>query len=369
MCGGVHVSMDVKNICSEKQSTANPMSVTSCGTGETNGTLTLATDCSGLESPALILKEMGIPFRSLWVSETCEHALKFIRNNCEPERIDRDITKRDVKSLPKNPDIYCSGPPCSLFSSMNVKEKKADDPRREMFDYVLETIEVVKPKVFILENVRSVYTCEKGNVWEEISTQLDDFCDYFWDHMVLDPCKHGDCPQSRPRVYIVGLRKDLGVRHVPWPEEKPLTRTCVSLLDTHILEGRKVAPCYWRQLKVWGISEDTMAVIEPNGSSRSFSPYAGKAGKVKEITDSQRASIARTEIASCMVSHDPGPFVPALKRHCTVAEMFRLQGYDDSKIRVPPGLTTCQMSAKIGNQMNGAILRELLSRLVPLVQK
>ena len=112
-----------------------------------------------------------------------------------------------------------------------------------------------------------------------------------------------------------------------------------------------------------------MAVIEPNGSSRSFSPYAGKAGKVKELTDSQRASIARVEIASCMVSHDPGPFVPALKRHCTVAEMFRLQGFDDSKIRVPPGLTTCQMSAKIGNQMNGGILRELLSRLVPLVQK
>lgn len=335
--------------------------------GATDRVLTIATDCSGIESPALILSEMGVPFRSLWVSETCEKALTFIRANCDPERIYRDITERDVLTLPRQPDLYVSGPPCSLFSSMNVKERKVDDVRRDIFNYVLETIEVVKPKVFILENVRSVYTCEKGKVWEEISTQLDAFTDYRWSHNVLCPSKHGDCPQSRPRVYIVGLRKDLGVRQIPWPDEIPLTHTCVSLLDTDVLEGRKVAPCYWRQLKVWGISEDTLAVIEPNGASRSFSPYPGKTGKVKQLTDSQRSLIARKEVASCIVSHDPSPFCPVLKRHLTSQELFRLQGFDDKKIVIPKGLTPLQMAAKVGNAMNGRVLHQLFLKLLPIL--
>ena len=329
--------------------------------------ITLATDCSGLESPALILREMNTPFRSLWVSETCEHALRFIRTNCSPERIDRDITQRDVRSLPKNPDIYCCSTPCTYYSSMNVK-RKADDKNRDLFAYVLETIEVTTPRIVIMENVRSLISCEKGEIWKGLSTDLDNMSNYWWDYSILDPCRHGDCPQSRPRLYLVMIRKDVGCRHVPWPPEKPLTKSCMDLIDKSITEGRSVAPVYWRFLSKWEIHPDTMCLIEPNGASRSHTVYAGKNGKVKELNEKQRASIARTEIASCMMSHDPGYFIPGLKRHTTTEENFRLQGYDPSKIKVPCGLTTCQMSAKIGNQCNGAILRELLSRLIPLLQ-
>ena len=42
--------------------------------------LTIASDCSGMETPALVLREMGIPFRSLWASEIDEHCRSFIRN-------------------------------------------------------------------------------------------------------------------------------------------------------------------------------------------------------------------------------------------------------------------------------------------------
>jgi site-specific DNA-cytosine methylase len=327
--------------------------------------LTIATDCSGIETPAIVLKQMGIPFRSLWVSETCEHALSFIRNNCAPERIDRDMKTRDARSLPKSPDIYLSGFPCQYASGLNVN-RRADDERRGIYEYVLEVIELVRPKIFVLENVRSILTVEKGKLWLDISTHLDDLDEYHWDHTVLDPCRHADCPQSRPRWYCVGLRKDLAVRNVPWPPEIPLTRGCLSLIDVNA-EGRRVAPCYWRMLERWGISQETLAIIEPNGAGRSY-PIYGKRER-KELAETQKRAIARTDVASCMVSKDPLPFVPKLRRHLTVPEMLRLQGFEPTSVRIPSGLTVLQVGAKLGNAMNAAVMRELLSRLVPLVQK
>ena len=87
----------------------------------------------------------------------------------------------------------------------------------------------------------------------------------------------------------------------------------------------------------------------------------------KELTDGQRANIGRTNISSCLVSHDPSPFAPSLNGHLTTNELFRLQGYDPEQIKVPSSLTQLQMAGLVGNAFSGAVVRELLRRLVPLV--
>ena len=87
-----------------------------------------------------------------------------------------------------------------------------------------------------------------------------------------------------------------------------------------------------------------------------------------ELTDKQRASIARTEIASCLVSHDPSPFCPALKRHLTTTELLKLQGYGGLDIKVPDSMTALQCASLIGNAFNGAVLRRLFESLVPLLK-
>ena len=99
--------------------------------------VTLASDCSGLELTPMIIKELGYNVQSLWVSETSEAALKFIRCNAEPERIDRDILERDHTNLPKDVDIYIAGAPCTAWSSMNLEckahvKKRTTEPTREV---------------------------------------------------------------------------------------------------------------------------------------------------------------------------------------------------------------------------------------------
>ena len=328
--------------------------------------ITLATDCSGMELAPKILEQLGYKVRSLWVSETSEHALKFIRCNADPERIYRDMTERDSSELPKDVDIYLAGPPCTAWSSMNIKQKELD-PRAELFEHCLATIDEVKPKVFIIENTQTLLTFNKRKFWQKVSAELDSMRGYRWEHTFLCPSEN-DCPQSRPRVYIVGVRRDLGVRHIPWPRPIPSTHTCLDCIDKHITQGRRVSACYWRMLDAWKIPHDTFCIIEPNGASRSHSPYHGKKGYVAELSNKQRASIARTEIASCLVSHDPSPFCPALKRHLTTKELLRLQAYGDVEVRVPDSMTALQVASLVGNAFNGAVLRRIFENLVPLLK-
>jgi len=328
--------------------------------------ITVASDCSGLDLAPLLLRNLGYACRSLWVSDVSEAALSFIRLNADPypEEIFRDIAHREEEALPKHPDLYLAGPPCTAWSSLNSKQEW-DDPRIQVFERILDTIDAVQPRVFVIENTRGLYHFHKGQTWTNVSYYLDNMNNYFWEHQVLCPSIHADCPQSRPRIFIVGLHKSLGARRVPWPPETKLTKTCMELIDTHVSEGRRVAPVYWKFMDRWGIPANTMGIVEPNAASRSHNCYKD----LKPLTLKQKESVARTDIAACVCAKDPGPFIPGLGRHCTAAEIARLQGYDDTQFTFPRGMTELQCVTLLGNAFNGAVLSELLRRLVPLLQK
>ena len=321
--------------------------------------ISIGSDCSGIEGVQTLLKGMGIPFKSLFVSEISELALKWIRLNGESDIIYRDITEREVEKV-SQVDLYLAGSPCMPFSSMNTR-KRLDDPRREVIEHCLEYVAVQKPKIFILEQVRGLLSCDQGSVWKQLSQELDAL-NYIWDHTILCPTKY-NCPQSRPRVYIVGIRKDLGVRTIPWPKEQKLQVTCLDLLDEHITEGRKIAPCYMRMVEAWGIDPKTKCVLEFNGAGRSYPKSKGK------LTEKQKSAVARTEIASCVLAKDPGPAALHLGRHLTPREILRLQGYDPNQFEIPHNMTTLQVSSLAGAAFNGKVLGSLLENLVPLLQK
>ena len=326
--------------------------------------LTVGTDCSGIDSPIFALRELGIPHKHLFSSEVDENALKVIRSNCQPKMIYRDILERPVEKVPYV-DLYITGPPCQSYSNMNIHKKKSD-PRQEVFETCIAYIDEHRPKCFIIENVRAILSAEKGKVWQRISQDLDAMRDtYHWEHAILDACDYG-CAQSRPRVFIVGLHRSLAT-YIPWPAKIPLDHTCLDYLDEEVREGRKLpqTSCYLKMCDVWGIPRDTRCIVEFNGASRTCSPYKNP----KQLTDKQKAAIARTEIASCVVAHDPSPAALHLGRYLNPNEILKLQGHDPDKIRVPPTMSSLQFSSLVGNAMNGAVLKALLRELVPLLAK
>lgn len=331
--------------------------------------ITVGHDCAGIESPLFALQQLKIPYKHVFSSDINEHSLSFIRSNTNPELLYRDITKRDVNDVP-HVQLYICGFPCQMYSRLN-QQQKVHDPRKYVVEAVLEYIEVKHPDCFVMENVKGLLSSRKGEDWRHITTRLDALRQFYvWDWKILDAQDFGT-PQSRPRVWIVGILKSKAeskVRRVPWPKKQQRSTTCLDLIDRTLTDGDPslcVSPCYIKHLKVWNILDSDEGLIEFNGSSRTFNVYKHP----KVLTQEQIKQIVKTDVSNTLISHDPGMCYkyPGGIRKCTVEECLRLQGFDPSLITVPH-ITSLQMKSLIGNSMCVSVLKALLDGLVQWVQ-
>jgi site-specific DNA-cytosine methylase len=247
------------------------------------------------------------------------------------------------------------GFPCQPNSVMNLK-RTDDDTRRDPMGKAIEYIQEKRPKYWVLENVTGLMHVGRGAVWRSLVDALDALDGYAWDYRVLDPCKHANSPQSRPRVYLVGKR---GADAIEWPDEVPLQRRCVDLLDADATSGQPAAPCYLKMLQTWGIDRSQPGVVEFCAASRAFSPYKDP----RPLTTAEVKQVLKPDVAPCVIKHDPGPYANHLGRYLTADECLTLQGFDPTKVRRPQ-VTPLQMRQLCGNAMHCGVLTRVLEKLL-----
>src|ERR1035437_7428628 len=81
-------------------------------------------------------------------------ACSSLRMNFKPEHVfEGDIGDFDLSKLDKV-DIVAGGPPCQPFCLGG--KHKTDDDARDMFPHAIRTIEKLRPKAFIFENVKGL---------------------------------------------------------------------------------------------------------------------------------------------------------------------------------------------------------------------
>lgn len=114
----------------------------------------------------------------------------------------RDLNADIDKFLPNfnDVDIVCGGPPCQGFSMAN-RQRIIDDPRNELYKQFLIFLSHVKPKFFVMENVRGM-----ASRWEEIKEDINKYLpDYAVDSKILLAENFG-VPQHRERFIVIGNR-------------------------------------------------------------------------------------------------------------------------------------------------------------------
>lgn len=122
-----------------------------------------------------------------------------------------DITKESTKNkIPKDFDILCAGFPCQAFS-LAGKRRGFAETRGTLFFDVAEILRRHQPKAFFLENVKGLAIHDKGKTLETILNTLDEVGYVVPDPQILN-AMHFGVPQHRERIYIVGFRKDLGIK-------------------------------------------------------------------------------------------------------------------------------------------------------------
>jgi len=111
----------------------------------------------GISCGRLALERANIKVDNYYSSEIDKYALKIAGKNY-PEDIENrlgDIIKIDENILSKLPkiDIFIGGSPCQGFSFAG-KQLNFEDPRSKLFFEYIRLLKEIKPKYFLLENVK-----------------------------------------------------------------------------------------------------------------------------------------------------------------------------------------------------------------------
>ena len=106
----------------------------------------------GMSCGQISLDKLGIPVKNYFASEIDKYAIKVTQANF-PETVQLgDVTTVDPDSLPKI-DLLIGGSPCQGFSFAG-KNLNFDDPRSQLFFEYARLLKALKPRYFLLENVR-----------------------------------------------------------------------------------------------------------------------------------------------------------------------------------------------------------------------
>jgi DNA (cytosine-5)-methyltransferase 1 len=147
-----------------------------------------------------------------------------------------DITKVDYKTIPDF-DIMCAGFPCQPFSIAGKQLGFTHETQGTLFFNLIEIIKTKKPRVVFLENVKNLASHDKGNTFKVILGALEEQ-GYHVKHKILNGKTHGNVPQNRERIFIVGFSEQKDYDNFSFPEDIKLTHTIAQCLEKNKVDEK-----------------------------------------------------------------------------------------------------------------------------------
>lgn len=225
--------------------------------------LTCVEICAGAGGQALGLAMAGFVHVALveYEQEYC--------NVLKANRPEWNVICADVHKLDGHPyegvDLLAGGVPCPPFSVAGKQLGKDDE--RDLFPEAIRLIREIRPRAVMLENVRGFLDSGFEEYRDHIFTEIKKL-GYVTHIKLLNASDYG-VPQLRPRVVIVGIRKDQAGAF-EYPQEHPRESPTVgeTLCDLMSQNG-------WKGAKKWAEGADRIAPTLVGGSKKHGGPDLG----------------------------------------------------------------------------------------------
>ena len=299
----------------------------------------------GFYQGALRIHSDAYQFQHVAYCEIDSAAQKFYKAACATDAVQFISDVKDIKTkkkpdgiVVKDFDMLFAGFPCQSFSNVGYR-KGFDDPRGQLFFYILDMLDYYQPKYFVLENVQKIHTIKSGSLLSEMKLALQEigsgYVLHTWDLLASD---YG-LPQKRNRIFFCGIRKDLSEQR--------------NILVPPIVDLRKAKyPTTWHLLEKGKV--DAKHYI-PQGSRKTIltkpSNWQGDVNIDNPIARPLTATMAKWHRAnqdnyfSETYIHGNDPYTrPVVDldtepiRRITPLEGYRLQGFPDSYAKTAQGL-------------------------------
>ena len=157
-----------------------------------------------------------------WASDydqdSCDTYIKNIMHGDGSNVYCTDVRDLDIKSL-GSIDCFSYGFPCNSFSNVGEHQGLENEKFGMLYWYGIEVLKIYQPEWFLAENVSGMRSAGDGDHFKQILKDMEEAGYVLTPHMYK--FEEYGIPQTRHRIIIIGIRKDLdeqGIKfHVPSP--------------------------------------------------------------------------------------------------------------------------------------------------------
>lgn len=260
-------------------------------------------------------------------------------------------------------DLLTGGVPCQSFSQAGLR-KGLEDPRGDLMIKFIDIINLTRPRVFMIENVKGLLTHDDGKTISKIIEAMNHNGLYTIEFKCLDSSKYG-VPQKRERVFIVGILKTMeSTFHFP---EESLNKKMLKdvLLDVPASFGAKYPESkihLFKMIPQGGCWVNLPENLQKEYLGNSFYSGGGKRGILHRLS-MEKPSLTLL----CTPSQKQTDRChPLEERPLTVREYARIQTFDDDYEFV--GSMNSQYK-QIGNAVPVELARHMGEAIVRVLQK
>lgn len=354
----------------------------------------IATVFSGIGAPEQALKQLNIPHKIVFACDNGERYLKQTQEEIQqliadnPEKtvaqiirelydatkkpnnvktsyfanyeIDEQHWHDDIRFLDGRPyagqvDIFVGGSPCQSFSTYGHR-KGLEDTRGTLFYDYARLVQEIQPKAFIFENVTGLLNHDGGRTWTVINDTFE-MLHYNVKMDILDAQDY-NLPQLRKRVFVVGIRQDLGCKDFKFPNKVDLTHKSTEYLDAVVddkyylgKKGFEFVTQVEKNERRARVNQDIIGCQTANQQFNWVGDFRVETPKPHHYTDE------RIYVGS-FNGQD------AVARKMTPAELLRLMGFENFKIAVDDNA----MWRQTGNSIAVPVLKAVFQSIFKTLQ-
>ena len=277
------------------------------------------------------------------------------------------------------PFLICGGPPCQPFSTAG-KRLGINDPRGSLFKEFVRMIDTIRPRFFIMENVKGLMSSflkdEKGKstTTKVLDIVLDEFrkLNYKTVYGVLDAVNYG-VPQFRERFVLIGSRDNENIFlpapthfHIHQNEEyrwRTLGQTIKDIEDNpgECAEFSESRLKYLRMVPEGGNWRSLPADVIKEAMGGAYESEGGKVGFYRRLSYSQPSPTVVTSPVqkATMMCH------PTKNRPLSVAEYARIQQFPDNWVLTG---TITDKYRQIGNAVPVGLAKAIGEALIAVAE-